>query len=311
MAHFSVSDASQKRRNYPTLLRSVANRERALRCVDCHAPLPAPRENGANCGKCGRGYPMRDGLLIAQGELTGKNRIAAGFYNSERWPRFRPWEQLFLKTLGGLPGARMQILRQLGHLRDGRLLEIGIGDGENVALLPPSLQIAGIDIAERPLAACQDRYPKRGLFLALAEGERIPFADGAFDAVLSVGGFNFYSDPQTALKEMARVTRPGGRVVVADELPDLFEWGWGHLLGFPRLDDWLMRRFWLGPEFTDMVINTRLDVRAVARSALKQPVIHSIWRGLGYCIAGTLLHKQETNHSDTGNIYECNTKPLF
>ena len=94
-------------------------------------------ENGTACDKCGYLYPVRDGLLIAQGELTGKNRIAAAFYNSDRWPRFRPWEQLFLKTLGGLPGARMQILRHLRHLRAGKLLEVGIGDGENVALLPP------------------------------------------------------------------------------------------------------------------------------------------------------------------------------
>ncbi len=262
----------------------------ALVCVDCRVPLPCPNGNGTSCGRCGRSYPVRDGLLIAQGELAGNNRIAADFYNSDRWLRFRPWEQFFLKTLGGLPGARMQILRHLRHLSEGRLLEVGIGDGENVALFPPSLEIAGIDIAERPLAACRDRYPKRGLFLSLAEGERIPFADGTFDAVLSVGGFNFYSDPQIALKEMARVTRPGGRVVVADELPNLFEWGWGHLLGFPRLDDWLMRRFWLGQEFTDMVINTRLDVRTVAQSALWRPVIHGIWRGLGYCIVGSPPH---------------------
>jgi len=255
--------------------------------VECHAPLPVPDGNGTTCDMCDRIYPVRDGLLIAQGELTGKNSIAAAFYNSERWPRFRPWEQLFLKTLGGLPGARMQILRHLRHLRDGKLLEVGIGDGENVALLPPTLQLAGIDIAEKPLAACRDRYSQRELFLALAEGERIPLADGMFDAVLSVGGFNFYSDPQTALKEMARVTRPGGRIVVADELPDLFKWGWGHLLGFPKVDDWLMRRFWLGPEFTDMVIHTQLDVHAVAHAALHRPEVHSIWRGLGYCIVGS------------------------
>ncbi len=262
-----------------------------LSCLVCGASLAAPHEDGTSCDVCGHSYPFRDGLLIAQGELTGKNRIAAAFYNSDRWPRFRPWEQLFLKTLGGLPGARMQILRHLRHLRSGSLLEVGIGDGENVALLPPSLHIAGIDIAERPLAACCRRYPERGLFLALAEGERIPFADGSFDAVLSVGGFNFYSDPQSALTEMARVTRTDGRIVVADELPDLFEWGWGHLLGFPRLDDWLMRRFWLGPEFTDMVLGTRLDVRAVARAALRRPEIHTIWRGLGYCLVGSPLHE--------------------
>ena len=45
--------------------------------------------------------------------------------------------------------------------------------------------------------------------------------DHSFDAVLCVGGFNYFSDPLTAMREMARVARPGGRIVVADELPDL------------------------------------------------------------------------------------------
>jgi SAM-dependent methyltransferase len=257
-----------------------------LRCVDCGSIFDVSPISDSICDLCGRNYPCRDGLLIAQGELTGKNRIAAEFYNSERWSRFRPWEQLFLKTLGGLPGARMQILRHLRLPHDGDLLEVGIGDGENVALLPRSLRIAGMDIAERPLAACRDRYPDRRLFLALAEGERIPFADRSFDAVMCVGGFNFFSDPLRALHEMARVTRPTGRIVVADELPDLFEWGWGHLIGLPKLDTWLMKHVWLGPEFTDMVLGNRLDVQAVAHAALATPRIERIWRGLGYCIVG-------------------------
>ena len=268
---------------------SVTTLTPPLLCVDCREALSAVGACGTSCDICGRNYPFDSGLWIAQGQLSGKNRIVAAFYNSDRWQTFRPWEQLFLKTLGGLPGARRQILRHLRHLHSGNLLEVGIGDGENVALLPHSLHINGIDIAERPLTACRDRYPQRDLFLALAEGERIPFADRSFDAVLSVGGFNFYSDPQRALNEMARVTRPGGRVVVADELPDLFEWGWGHLVGIPKLDDWLMRRFWLGPEFTDMVLGTRLNVRAVAAAALYRPEIHSIWRGLGYCLVGAPL----------------------
>src|SRR6185437_10168596 len=95
----------------------------SLGCVDCGEPLPPANESGTTCEGCGRGYPIREGLLIAQDELTGKNRIAAAFYNSERWPRFRPWEQLFLKTLGGLPGARMQILRHLRDFLDGSLLD--------------------------------------------------------------------------------------------------------------------------------------------------------------------------------------------
>jgi short-subunit dehydrogenase/SAM-dependent methyltransferase len=258
-----------------------------LRCVDCGAALGPARAAALTCAACGRTYPCEDGLLVALGELQGKNRVAADFYNSERWQRFRPLENLFLKVFGGIPGARVQVLRHLLPLRGGSLLEVGIGDGENVNLLPVSWRVSGVDVARRPLAACRDRHAGRGLFLALAEGERLPFADHSFDAVLCVGGVNFFSDPAGALAEMARVTRPGGRVVVADELPDLFRWGWGHLLGWPALDAWVMRRFWLGPEFTSMVLNNRLDVERLARTAPGTYGVHPIWRGFGYCIAGS------------------------
>jgi SAM-dependent methyltransferase len=258
-----------------------------LRCVDCHRPLGRPHLEGVACGGCGRAYPVTNGLLVAQGALTGTNHIAAEFYNSDRWQRFRPWEQLFLRVQGGLPGARMQILRHLGPRPAGSLLEVGIGDGENLALLPRRLRVTGIDIAQRPLAACRQRYPADRVFLALAEAERLPFAERSFDAVLCVGGFNFFSDPARALAEMARVTRPGGRIVVADELPDLYRHGWGHRLGWPGLDSWLMERVWFGPAFTAMVLANRLDVAAVARTALGPHRVHPIWRGLGYCIVGS------------------------
>lgn len=258
-----------------------------LRCIDCGAAMGPARERDCGCPACGRAYPYRDGLLIAQGELSGKNRIAADFYNSERWQRFRPLEQLFLRVFGGLPGARMHILRYLRHLHHGSLLEVGIGDGENVVLLPPTLRIAGVDIAHRPLQACRQRHAGRGLFLALAEGERLPFADRCFDAVLCVGGFNFFSDPVGALRQMSRVCKPGGRIVVADEIPNLYDHGWGHQIGFPALDRWLMERFWFGPEFAAMAIANRLDVAAVARAGLGPHRIVSIWRGFGYCMVGT------------------------
>ncbi len=258
-----------------------------LQCVGCRRPLGQVTGAPLECAGCGRAYPLLDDLLIAQGELSGKNRIAAEFYNGEHWQKFRPLEQLFLQLNGGLPGSRIQILRHLRHLRSGSLLEVGIGDGENVALLPRGLRITGIDIAHRPLAACRDRHGHRGLLLALAEGERIPFADRSFDGVLCVGGFNFFSDPAGALSEMARVTRPGGRIVVADEIPNLREWGLGHLFGVPSVDGWMMRKFWFGAEFTNMVQTNRLDVAAVARSALGAHRIYKIWRTLGYCIVGS------------------------
>ncbi|MFN4258617.1 MAG: class I SAM-dependent methyltransferase [Gemmataceae bacterium] len=260
---------------------------RRLQCIHCGNVLSELDTEGTICDWCDHEYPVRDALWHARGPLSGKNRIAADFYDGPRWQAFRPWEQLFLKVNGGLPGARKQILKHLRLPPAGSLLEVGIGDGENVVLLPTSLRISGVDIAVRPLSDCRDRHRGRGLFLALAEGEHLPFTDNTFDAALCVGGFNFFSDPYRGIAEMARVVKPGGSIVVADEVPNLHDFGWGHMVGLPQFDIWLMKRFWFGPEFTAMVLENRLNVRDVAQSALIQPRIHAIWRGLGYCIVGT------------------------
>jgi demethylmenaquinone methyltransferase/2-methoxy-6-polyprenyl-1,4-benzoquinol methylase len=63
------------------------------------------------------------------------------------------------------------------------------------------------------------------------DGTRLPFADGVFDAVTISFGLRNVADPDAALAEMLRVTRPGGRLVICE---------FGHLPG-DRLDAWYGR----------------------------------------------------------------------
>ena len=84
-------------------------------------------------------YPTRDGITEAIGPLAGRNEIVADFYDGPGWVRFRPWEQAFLILQGGVRRARMEILRHvLGvDTATARVLEVGIGSGENLTFLPP------------------------------------------------------------------------------------------------------------------------------------------------------------------------------
>ena len=225
-----------------------------------------------------------DGIWERIGPLHGRNRVAAAFYDGSGWIKFRPWERLFLLFQGGAKRARRQILRHLDGLPDrARVLEVGIGDGENLAFLPRGWAVFGADLARNPLLGCIRRVPEMGGRLAWAEAESLPFADSTFDACYSIGGFNYFRDHAQALAEMARVTRPGGALVVADESPRLYRYGIGHLISRPKLDGVWLRALGLDPEFAAMVLDYADDPETAVKRAWPGAVRHSIWTGLGYC----------------------------
>jgi SAM-dependent methyltransferase len=257
------------------------------RCLSCNARL----DREARCSGCAREYIVREGILETIGPLSGRNRVVASFYDGPGWVKFRPWEQGFLMLQGGVRRARMEILRHL--LRPGQPvslgLEVGIGSGENLPFLPPDWTVYGVDIARTQLELCRNRRPEMSGRLAWAEAEDLPFEDATFDASWSVGGFNYYSDHQRAIREMRRVTKPGGPVVIADERPNLYRFGLGHLLGIPSFDAWWLCRLGLDRDFVDMVLKFDVDLRGLAQQVWPRADRHRIWHGLGYCLVETSL----------------------
>jgi SAM-dependent methyltransferase len=95
-----------------------------------------------------------------------------------------------------------------------RLLDIGCGSGLALAMAEQRGAIpAGLDISPGLLAVARSRLP--GAELTEGDMESLPFKDATFDAVTGVNAFQFAGDPRRALREAARVTRPGGRVVAS------------------------------------------------------------------------------------------------
>lgn len=272
-----------------------------LRCLGCATELGGLQA----CPSCGREHPVRGGIVEAIGPLSGRNRIVAAFYDGPGWRRFRPWEHLFLALQGGQRRARASILRELPREPWVRLLEVGIGDGDNLPFLPGGWEVHGVDISRGRLEGVLRRFPCLDGRLALAEGEALPFPDGAFDACLCVGGFTFFGDHRAALREMRRVTRPGGPVVVADEVPWLCRLGIGHLVGLPRVDAWWLRRLGLDPEFIEMTFGLRLDLDGVIADALPGATRRAIWGGLGYCLA----HRGPAADDSERRVDPCRRQP--
>ncbi len=260
------------------------------RCPSCRGNLSATDEAALHCPECGGRYRLDDGMLIFRDKTEANNGVAQEFYDSPLWPKFRFWEKFTWLVNGGERRARNAVLKHLPDRPQLDLLDIAIGDGVYLDWLPRGWRIAGVDISRSQLDACRRRAEAAGREVSLAqcEAEALPLADNRFDAVLSIGAFNYFHDPDASLREMVRVARPGAPIVVSDERPDLTDRMIGHKLGIPSLDRWIVSRLMnLGDSFTEMVEQHRdLDVLAIAQRVLPDAELFPVWRGVGYVVVG-------------------------
>eukprot|EP00931_Biecheleriopsis_adriatica_P010640 TRINITY_DN111708_c0_g1_i1.p1 TRINITY_DN111708_c0_g1~~TRINITY_DN111708_c0_g1_i1.p1 ORF type:complete len:283 (-),score=44.79 TRINITY_DN111708_c0_g1_i1:38-886(-) len=96
-----------------------------------------------------------------------------------------------------------------------KVLELGIGNAPNLELYPRDTRLIGLDATLPSLDArlgAQLRAKERGILLGWADGDaqKLPFKDGAFDAVIMTKVLCSLEDPAAALREVSRVLKPGG-----------------------------------------------------------------------------------------------------
>jgi SAM-dependent methyltransferase len=106
---------------------------------------------------------------------------------------------------------------EVAGLRPGdRALDVGCGPGALTARLVSAVGedgVSAVDPSEPFVAAAKERFP--GVDVTVGSAESLAFEDATFDAVLAQLVVHFMRDPVAGLREMARVTRPGGVVAAA------------------------------------------------------------------------------------------------
>src|ERR1039457_5639832 len=102
----------------------------------------------------------------------------------------------------------------------GDVLEVAIGTGRNLPYYPDGIRLTGVDLSAQMLGIARDRAAGLGRQADLRPGDAqvLDFPDGSFDTVLCTLGLCAIPDDHRAISEMARVLRPGGRLLVADHL---------------------------------------------------------------------------------------------
>lgn len=105
------------------------------------------------------------------------------------------------------------------------VLDVACGSG-NVALVAARryCMVAGIDIASNLIDRAKQRAAAEGsqIDLRVGDAQELPFPDASFDVVFSAFGVMFAPDQQRAAGELLRVCRPGGRIVLANWMPEAF-----------------------------------------------------------------------------------------
>ena len=136
------------------------------------------------------------------------------------------WEKGdFTRIAAFMRESGVAVVKSIGISTPLRALDLGCGDGTTaVPLALAGADVVGIDIAENLVAAGNLRVAEAGIRrLKFQAGDACNLegiADGSFDLTLSMFGAMFASRPFDVAREMVRVTKPGGRIVMGNWIPN-------------------------------------------------------------------------------------------
>lgn len=148
--------------------------------------------------------------------------MAGDHVNPDRWRRY--WDKASVsydKQMGFFDrllsaGSRAWVCAQAS----GNTLEVAVGTGLNLPFYPAEVQLTGIDFSPAMLAIARRRAEQLGRAVDLREADALalPFPDASFDTVVCTFALCAIPDERRAVREMSRVLRPGGLLLLADHI---------------------------------------------------------------------------------------------
>ncbi len=134
----------------------------------------------------------------------------------QKYNRLGPWYDFMvaIPEFLGIGALRRKILESAS----GEVLEIAVGTGRNLRYYPNNCRVTALDLSRTMLDIAGKRAKILGLkvnFLIM-DAENLAFRDDSFDIVVDSMSICTFPDPLAALKEMARVCRDGGRILLLE-----------------------------------------------------------------------------------------------
>ena len=133
----------------------------------------------------------------------------------EIYGRFAPVYDVVYGAL--LQPGRRRAMTRLSPGRGESILEIGVGSGLSAGAYPPWCRVVAIDVSATMMERARARLARqavRHVVLCRMDAAHLAFPDASFDAIYAPYVINVVSDPVRVAREMLRVCRPGGRLVL-------------------------------------------------------------------------------------------------
>ena len=145
------------------------------------------------------------------------------------------WARIYDATFGAITNAGRRRAAGIVTGFGGDVLEVGVGTGLALPHYGEGVRVTGIDYSADMLARAQARIDRMGLTrigaLRRMDAGAMDFPDGCFDTVVTMHLLSVVPEPERVMAEIARVVKPGGRVVIVN-----------HFASTSGLMAWLERR---------------------------------------------------------------------
>jgi ubiquinone/menaquinone biosynthesis C-methylase UbiE len=143
----------------------------------------------------------------------------ATIQTQSRYNRIAPVYDL-MEAIVELSAFRRWRERLWSQVDGNRVLEVGVGTGKNVLHYPKGVQITAVDLSDKMLERARRRVQALDseADLRLMDAQRLAFPDAAFDAAVATFVFCSVPDPVLGLRELGRVVRPGGQILLLEHV---------------------------------------------------------------------------------------------